>query len=96
MSMSLLVDKREKRSVARSPVGLGWNSSSLSLRTFGEDIVRPPVPQKAADEEQKSAGDEVSAELKEEVAGLDEEEMENVGANGEEGDVGEELREEAV
>jgi hypothetical protein len=38
----------------------------------------------------------VSAELKEEVAGLDEEEMENVGANGEEGDVGEELREEAV
>jgi hypothetical protein len=44
-SMSLMIDKREKRSVQRVPLAAEAliSTSTLSLRTFGEDICAVPA-----------------------------------------------------
>ncbi|WWC87043.1 uncharacterized protein L201_001928 [Kwoniella dendrophila CBS 6074] len=48
MSLSLMIDKREK--------------SILSLRTFGEDICKPPPPQRDLNKKPEEAGEEIKAE----------------------------------
>ena len=74
-SVSLLIDKREKRSVSRIKLRrlAALTSSMLSIRTFGEDICKigpPPKGKSAAVDEATLADPVIAGDVKPSTGGL--------------------------